>query len=378
MSDFDKDPSFDTFVSVPTTIPLSLVPPTPTLVAIVSEPSSLVTQMKRECFGNTYSLNAFYEKSTLNCIINKRVSFSFDNATVDTPADAMDFEISYTVEDDRVVILSATFGPSIGSNGVLSSTSEVNTFWNSTPENQDPVNQGFTLQTTYDTPNVQYSIVLENITLDVDPVVTVTVTQNAITYIEAEKLLNLRTVYGGDDWQGVPLINILSTTEFYYGRNLGQVGFDLLRSKECCLSKNGDVKYNNNITQQSDYPKLTKVVAGDGNTLIEKVFYLASKYQPTMLKITFLSLLVTYGILRYYLWKLINGCFDITILYRDRTEEFVQGLKATVYGQYKQVFLETDIKGFGNYFLYTAPKHCKKTESDDEDCSLSCGSEEDQ
>lgn len=379
MSDFDKDPSFDTFTSAPTAIPLALIPPTPTLVAVVSEPSSLVTQMKRECFGNTYSINALYSKDTLNCIINKQLVLRFDNGTDTEEADSMQFAISYTVADGEVVILSATFSPS-PTNSILAQTQDVNLFWNPVGDiDQQPVNQGFTLEVTYTIPNVQYSINLENITLDVDPVVTVTVTQNAITFINAEELLNLRVVYSGDDWEDVPLVNILSTTEFYYGRNLGQVGYDLLKSMDCCLSKNGDVKYNNDITQQSNYPKLTKVVAGKGHTLIEKVFYLGSKYQPTMLKIAFLSLLVTYAMLRYYLWKLITGCFDITILYRDRSEEFVNGLKATVYRQYKQVFLETAIKGFGNYFLYTAPVCAKKdSDSEDEECSLSCGSDEEQ
>ena len=136
------------------------------------------------------------------------------------------------------------------------------------------------------------------------------------------------------------------------------MGFDLLRSKERCQSENGDVKYINQIAQTSDYPDLTKLIAAPGCTLIEKVFYLANKHRPGLSKLTFLSLLLTYAMLRYYIWYQLNGCyFDISILYRKNFHMFAKAVRSSNYAPYEEVFKNTAIEGYGKYFKCSGRKH---------------------
>jgi hypothetical protein len=350
MSDFDKDPSYDEFPGFATETPLD----TPTTIIVPSEPASLVTQMKRECFGDTYNLKALLTETRRACIVTRTLSFDFNNGSVSSSPDGFVLSLSYIIVDEQTEILngSPTLNP-VPSSSILSNA-KAELSQDSLEEGVPVSEQSYTIRVNYINPNVQYTIGVTNMANERTPVVTVLVTQQAITFYDAEELLNLRTVYSSEGWTDVPLINILSTTEIYYGRNLGQVGFDLLNSKDCCLSKNGDVKYLNNITQLSDYPCLTKVVAGQGKTLVEKMFYLWNKYKPSILKLTFLGLIITYGMIRYYLWYLAKtACFDITILYQENNKKFEDAINATVYEQYNQVFNETPIKGYGEYYRYS-------------------------
>lgn len=337
-SDFENDPSFDTFKSQLTLIGIVQTP-----VIVPSEPASLVTQMKREVFGNTYDLKAQITESSLGCIITKTVEFTHGNGSV------IIFNISYVKDDDSYSVIS-TDAFAVGEEPLLREYKS-NVPWVMEDLSGPITNQGFTVQVDYIKLNVSYSILVKNIVGNSSTVAEATVTQRAITVIDTEEVLGLRYVYAGNQWNNVAKINVFSTTDFFFGRNLGQVGFVQLNSKDICLNENGQLQYNNLVRQREDYPPLTEVVDGKGSTLIEKVFYLANKDKPGMKKITFLSLLVSYAMLRYYLWFLMN-CkkFDINILCKDRTIEFFEALNSSIYTQYNEVFFETDIKGFGAYF----------------------------
>lgn len=408
MTDQVEDPSVRTFSSESTT-----VHETDTPIVIVSEPSDLVTQMKREVFGNSYNLTARSTKQSIGCLHTRDIVFSLSNGTTTEPPNTFSFSVTYTPfeqppppvqplikskpksenptkrklkeeqpltkrrlkAEQGVYVVSANASKNSGNNANLIA-GEAAVYWLSPGEEETTENNiGFRALISYaytgiessaipdDTnftngPNVLYEVIVLNSTKqDEDPVVKVTVSQMSITFVNMEELLNLRTVYSGEKWENTPLINILSTTETFLGDEIGQVGFDSLMSKDCCLSKNGDVKYFNNISQLSDYPCLTKTIEAPGNTLIEKVFYLANKHDPTMLKLTFLSLIASYAMLRYYIWYSLNDhVFDINILYRENTCNFVKTVKSSKYAPYKEVFTQTAIKGFDEYFKYSSKK----------------------
>ena len=123
-----------------------------------------------------------------------------------------------------------------------------------------------------------------------------------------------------------PKITILMSTDPIWGQNLSSVFF-----------KSEDKKYVHR-------PKLTSVLDGIGCTLMEK---LAS---PELRNVDSNSI-ITYGLLRYFLWFLIACKWDITILLQSNTKRFFNKLRKSNYACWVNAFNNPQLKGYDKYYL---------------------------
>lgn len=87
-------------------------------------------------------------------------------------------------------------------------------------------------------------------------------------------------------------------------------------------------------------PRFTSVVRGKECTLV-------GKYATQELRGAVPTLLEEYGLLRYFLWFILTGAWDITILLQSRTKEFFLALRNSSY----RIWLLT-FKKYRGYELY--------------------------
>lgn len=90
-------------------------------------------------------------------------------------------------------------------------------------------------------------------------------------------------------------------------------------------------------------PRLTSVVSGKACTLL-------GKYLTPELKSASPSSLETYGLLRYFLWFLITGRWNISILLQRNTLEFFAALRNSPYRIWLNTFNDPKYKGYAKYF----------------------------
>lgn len=130
-----------------------------------------------------------------------------------------------------------------------------------------------------------------------------------------------------------PRIFILAATEVLYrGGNLSQV---LLRV--------------NNGSSQREYlrrPPLTCVVGGTGCTLSQKIFSM-----NTQENVDITEGVVTYGLLRYFLWYLAEGEWCIRILAQSMTRKFLKGLASSEYACWVPYITNSDVAKYSVYFI---------------------------
>lgn len=118
----------------------------------------------------------------------------------------------------------------------------------------------------------------------------------------------------------------LSVTEVIYGGNLMQV---LLR-----------VENGGRVREYLRRPLLTRVVKGVGCTLNDKTAYLNSKSGLTNTDVT--EGIIEYGMIRYFLWFLITKRWNIYILRRSRTKEFLATLGSSQYACWLPVVVNSE------------------------------------
>lgn len=135
--------------------------------------------------------------------------------------------------------------------------------------------------------------------------------------------LELRTPTGD-----CPKIKVLYNLDPIYGGNLALAVF---------RTESLDGKVQEHIHR----PKLTSVVGGNGCTLQDKTQDLDVN----------INSVVSYGLLRYYLWYLITGRWDIHILYQDNTRKFFRKLSVSGYKCWVEAFDDPRIKGYDKYYL---------------------------
>lgn len=146
-----------------------------------------------------------------------------------------------------------------------------------------------------------------------------------------------------------------SALEVVYGIGAGTI----LTAPPMCsriqLFSNLDPMYGSNLTsavfrsmfldgtkhESMRRPELTQVVSGKGCTLQDKVQYLNTNIKG----------LVTYGLLRYYLWYLITGSWDICILLQLNTGKFFHKLERSEYRCWSTAFEDPRIRGYDKYYI---------------------------
>lgn len=129
--------------------------------------------------------------------------------------------------------------------------------------------------------------------------------------------------------ESCPRIAIFYSTDAIYGQNMGFAFF-----------KSGERKYVRR-------PAFTSVLVGEECTMMQKLTTLAEQDVEW-------ESVITYGLLRYFLWFLITNKWNINILLQCNTEKFFQYLSKSEYACWIQVFT-TQLKGYEKYF-----KECKQ------------------
>ncbi len=350
MSELEKDASLEIFTSAGKVV----INDIPKFINIGPDSNDKVIKMKRDAYGGTYSISAISQYiSQSACSAQQTITFTFSNLQI------VIVTINYITNPIGTVVISGFFATAFLTDDLENSTTE--TIW--LPAENEQSLMGLEAIVHSPIPNTDYRFsitsLLENKLNLSECKVFIEVVQRYLTFVDAEQLLNLRLIYSSDNWpEGTNQINIMSQTDVFLGRNLAQVAFDLLISKQNCCDKKGTVQFKNLINQITNYPRFTKVVRGKGESLVDKVFFLVDKFKLNIPKLDFLRNLIVYGMFRYYLWRLIKcNCFDISILYRKNTELFFDTLAQSDYEAYIIVFNLPAIKDYGKYFRLSKKIH---------------------
>lgn len=123
----------------------------------------------------------------------------------------------------------------------------------------------------------------------------------------------------------------LAATEVLYGANLMLV---VLRVN------------NRGLKEYIRRPLLTRVVRGIGCTLNDKTFYLNKQNGAENTDVT--EGIIGYGMLRYFLWFLITKRWNVYILRRSRTKEFLTTLADSEYAYWLPVVANS---AYEQYFI---------------------------
>jgi hypothetical protein len=201
-------------------------------------------------------------------------------------------------------------------------------------------------------PNTTYtfSFVLIKNPLDLSEVsVFIQVDQPYQLEININQILSLSQFYSNNSEMEMPEIKIITSTESYFGANLSQSFFEVAKVKMIC--HHGNYKKKSYTSSDTKYPNLTAVVRGKGCTLIEKVYFISKKTKLDISEFDFYKRLISYSMLRYYLWYLIRGVFDVSILHRDNTRLFFSSLAQSEYALFINIFDDPIIKGYDYYFI---------------------------
>ncbi len=186
-----------------------------------------------------------------------------------------------------------------------------------------------------------------------------------VTESDSESQLTANFLQPGS--RACPMIFIEGITDWFYGENLAQVLFRvfeehssdqsdcnkrifgckidgnklLLRRKDCHFSGGNLV-----MEEFLNYPDLTVVVRGKACTLVEK----AREFSTTQTLPEIFGGIILYGMLRYFLWKLMKGLWDIDILLQRNTKKFFSALDKSKYACFNEAFNQPEIEGFDKYF----------------------------
>lgn len=109
------------------------------------------------------------------------------------------------------------------------------------------------------------------------------------------------------------------------------------------------------ITKFTVYmPFMVSVVRGKGKNLHDKILYLYNKYQIENPFITgasfpaFYDNIITYGMVKYILSRILYGHFDINCLLRQYNKKFIKELKNSRFCHFIQFF---NLNNYNNFFI---------------------------
>jgi hypothetical protein len=133
--------------------------------------------------------------------------------------------------------------------------------------------------------------------------------------------------------------------------DLSQVCFEVIMTK----TKHSDesLEKQTYIRNNTTHPKLMTVIRGKGDTLLDKIRFIIAKTKSTINVYDLYQRLISYAMLRYYLWFLIEDEWDISILWRKNTKQFFTALARSEYALFVNVFEEQIIRGYDYYFVYS-------------------------
>lgn len=143
----------------------------------------------------------------------------------------------------------------------------------------------------------------------------------------------------------IPSIDITAQTTLNnldVGEAIFVIGDDRKYSKHQCHSSCGDYfiqKSKIKITTFNVYtPFMVSVVRGKGKNLYDKVFYLFTKYHPGPSFPAFYDDIITYGMVKYILSKILYGNFDMNYLLRQYNSKFLKDLSHSRFCHFIEFF----------------------------------------
>lgn len=162
----------------------------------------------------------------------------------------------------------------------------------------------------------------------------------------------------------IPSIIINGQTTALYGDQLSDFTFIIQDDQRYNKAQPCKRKCDNDVINESKaktteffefQPPLLCVVKGKSKILRKKVLKLYYKYQPeTGLSFnTFYDNLIFYGMLKYFLGRLMYGQFDINILCRNYNKQFLKDLKKSRFCYYYNYLLDpiNGLVGYDRYFV---------------------------
>ena len=165
----------------------------------------------------------------------------------------------------------------------------------------------------------------------------------------------------------IPNVIILGQTTFLYGDNLSDYTFIVeddycyknhRHAKECHDCDSNQIITLDKVKKTTFFefqPPLIDVVKGKGKTLKKKALYLYNKYQPQTGPTFqgFYNTLISYGMLKYFLGRLLYGQFDIQVLCQNNNKSFMKDLRHSRFCYYYDYLLnpENGFIGFNRYFI---------------------------
>lgn len=367
MSILDLDPTVYTFSSASPVV----VGTTPTLISVLPNPlfpsqaNNLVLTTLKQAFGSiavpggTYDVLVSSTAVVNGTDINQNITVQFIPSSSSTEAtQTVSVNIQYSFANRILTFQNSSV--TVFTSGNLAGADNDDTNFVQNAGSDDSVSIDRTLNVYFPITSTYYSINFQGL-LD-DPnnpssvtVASVVVQQYYSIEISLINTLGLLSVYNTFEWGYTPQIEITSTTDTFYGANLSQVIYQVLNTQVKCKPL-GLQSTKETLCTSSNFPQLNTVLAGTG-TLIERVWQLTPTTTPQISQLNFMLNLICYAMLRYYLWKLIKGEFDITILYANNTAEFFKALVCSEYAQYIVIFNQPQIKGYAVYFI-NDPNQC--------------------
>lgn len=349
------NPSFYTFQSAAPVV-VGTTPNTPVPIPVLPESvaNDLTLQTLRQAFATstdqvgTYDVTVSSDAAISGTNIFQTITIGF------TPSDVQTVTVDLIYYFANNITTLASSNVNAFTTGDLSGADNDNTYFYS-QNSDDSVSIDRYLDVYFPLSNTTYTFFFKGLVSNATNPAEVTVQsivveqQYGIT-ISIIQVLGLLSIYNGPTWNiNAPQIEITATTEPYLGANLSEVVYQVVevytKCKPCGAQSSKTV-----FLENSNYPKLNEVLQGTGS-LMQRVQQISSTITPYISQFDFLRNIVAYAMLRYYLWKLITGCFDLTILYSNNTAKFFKELACSKYRDFLQVFNETQIKGYSVYFI---------------------------
>ena len=198
----------------------------------------------------------------------------------------------------------------------------------------------------------------------------VTVTPSTISFNNICTSCRNIEINDNDQMQEIPVITVTLQSDIR-GINMGEAAFNVYDSvsycteypcnkeQKCCKNVMEEKTTNfcpivtipwnkTKLTKYSQYPPLQEVLRGKGCTLKEKATSI--KDDPNLTLNQFILRLMTYGMLKYILARLITGEFNLKwLLYKNNREFFIK-LENSRLCRFIEAFNSPEIRGYNKYF----------------------------
>ena len=154
----------------------------------------------------------------------------------------------------------------------------------------------------------------------------------------------------------VPLI-FINVDSAFSAQDFGAATFAIYdnyqyNNEQCCQESHSSIKEKIYLSKFYKYPKINKVLLGDGCLLVDQFLFIINKFGLTIDIDTFTGQMALYSMLRYVLSYLLYGNFSVNYLRRRYAQQFLIDLEASRFSEFLVVFVDPQygLTEFGKYF----------------------------